>query len=46
MKKLKLLVRKNLKMSENKTGGQCAHAAIRLVCPSEREVATRHLRLT
>ena len=28
MKKLKLLVRKNLKMSENKTGGQCAHAAL------------------
>lgn len=30
MKKLKILVKRNLKMSENKTGGQCAHAAIGL----------------
>jgi peptidyl-tRNA hydrolase, PTH2 family len=30
MKRLKFLVRKNLKMSANKVGGQCAHAAIGL----------------
>jgi peptidyl-tRNA hydrolase len=30
VKKLKMLVRKNLKMSPNKTGAQCAHAAIGL----------------
>lgn len=30
MKRLKMLVRRNLKMSENKTGAQCAHAAIGL----------------
>lgn len=30
MKKLMMLVRKNLKMSENKTGAQCSHAAIGL----------------
>jgi peptidyl-tRNA hydrolase len=30
MKRLKFLVRKNLKMSANKIGGQCGHAAIGL----------------
>lgn len=30
MKKLMMLVRKNLKMTENKTGAQCAHAALGL----------------
>jgi peptidyl-tRNA hydrolase len=30
MKKLMMLVRKNLKMTENKIGAQCAHAALGL----------------
>lgn len=30
MKKLMMMVRRNLKMSEQKTGAQCAHAAIGL----------------
>lgn len=30
MKRLKMLVRRNLHMSENKTGAQCSHAALGL----------------
>ena len=39
MKKLKLLIRKNLKMSANKLGGQCAHAT-----PAEPVMETWHER--
>ncbi len=37
MKKLMMMVRRNLKMSQNKTGAQCAHAAIGLYKKDQQE---------